>query len=112
MQRPKLWFKFKGPDGAKWSVYLTTRKISPKVLKHEGVWVVGVTIFEGRNKNKIYIDAGQPVGAFFDTVFHELFHVATRPLGLASTLDEAFVSETSSRLSPILEQLGVQWPAI
>lgn len=109
MLRPKLWFKFRGPDKAEWRVYLTTRKLSPRDLKLGGKWQVGVTYF---TRKRIYIDATQPSSEFWDTVLHELMHVATRPLGMSSVLDEAFVSETSSRLSPILEQIGMKWPAI
>ncbi len=89
-----------------------TRKNHPEILKQDGQYAWGLTFFGGPRKNKIYIDASRPAGSIFETLIHELNHVAYRHLGLSRAIDEAIVEDVSEILASILNQTDATMPRI
>lgn len=104
--RPKLITTFRGPGEQEWRIYHAPARRHPSIFKIEGRWRLGLTFFEGRRKNRIYIDSSQSESEIWDTTCHELTHVALRDLGLLDIIEESFVDEFATRLAYMLEQLG------
>jgi hypothetical protein len=104
--RIKLVAKFTAPDGTPWRIYHADRRACRALFDiGERYLAVGISVFAGRHKNKIFIDSRQPARVIFDTTVHELMHVACHDMGLDRMVEEAFIEGTATRLAFMLEQL-------
>jgi hypothetical protein len=108
MTRPKLVGIFKNGGESVWKIYHANAKEHPAIFKSGDVWHVGRAFFEGRRRNKIYIDVFEKKDfEIFDTTIHELMHVAVHDFGIDLMIEEAFVERVSGNLAAYLEQLKI-----
>lgn len=102
----KLVATFKAPSGEQWRIYHADRRQHPEIFDiGERFRAIGVSIFRGKHRRKIFIDSRRSQRLIFETTLHELMHVALRDLGINKTIEEAFVDELATRVAFMLEQL-------
>lgn len=110
LSRPLLWFRFHVRGGKRWSVYLTTHALTRQL--HDaaaGEPAAGLTLYARR---LIYVDLEQTEPELWETLVHELLHVAVDPLGLRPSWEEDVVGCGAYELTPILRAVLPEWPAI
>lgn len=110
MASSTVWLRFYNADGDPWTVFLATRATCKWLRKdkHGGPYA-GRTWF---SKRRIYIETNQSPESFFDTVLHELMHVAIRPLGLPPAMDEEIVARMAEGMWPIAGSIPIEFPAM
>lgn len=102
----RLVAKFKAPDGAVWRVYHADRRHHRELFDvGERFLAVGVSVFKGKHRHKIFIDSRRSPSLVFDTTLHEIMHIALRDLGLDRMVEESFVEALATRVAFMLEQL-------
>ena len=110
MQSSTVWCRFYNANEELWTVFLATRKTCRWLRKdkHGGPYV-GRTWFARR---RIYIETNQSPAELFDTILHELTHVAIRPLALPPAMDEEIVRSVAEGLWPIFGSMPIALPAM
>lgn len=110
LSRPLLWFRFHVREGARWSVYLTTQALTRQL--HDGAAGEPAAGLTWHARRLIYIDLEQPEAELWETLVHELLHVACDPLGLRPSWEEDVVGCAAYELTPVLRAVLPEWPAI
>lgn len=104
----ELWFRFNGPRGHKWSVFLadpacTRELIYPnKKLSYRGLCI--------RSSRCIIINAGYKSEIQFETVIHELLHASYTGKRLSGALEEHAVGSIEENLATALRSIGFKLP--
>ncbi len=96
----KLVCKFIDEERNTWTLYEASGKTQPHLFG--GAGAVGCTWPESR---KIFLDVDQNEAERFDTIVHEIFHMALREVGMHEILEESFVEEMSRRVAYYLGQV-------
>lgn len=105
-----VWFRFYNANEELWTVFLATRKACKWLRKdkHGGPYA-GRTWWKRR---RIYIETEQSPAELFDTIIHELTHVAIRPLYLPPAMDEEIVRSVAEGLWPIFGSATIEFPPL
>lgn len=109
----RLWFRFRGTSGQRWTVLLVTPTLMASCLPRGDSRVVGLTIVSADGLYLVLVDASQPRREQDETLHHELMHVAATESDERLTMahEERAVSAISPRLHATLRGVGgLRWP--